>query len=68
MLPLSALQSFTARSITVCRTACRSNVDRAIVWITSWSAASRSSALSSSAPRLTTSSLWGSFTSIAARV
>src|SRR5262245_10439016 len=44
MLPLSARQSRTARSITVCSTASRSKVVRAIVWTTSRIAASRSSA------------------------
>src|SRR5437773_1216677 len=48
MLPVSAWQSRTARSITVCRTASRSKVVRAIVWTTSRTAASRSSARSRS--------------------
>src|SRR5918992_6410111 len=48
MLPLSALQRRTARSITVWRTASRSNFVRAIVWITSCTAAARSSASSCS--------------------
>src|SRR5262245_27537780 len=44
MLPVSARHSRTARSITVWQTASRSNVVRAIVWMTSRTAASRSSA------------------------
>src|SRR5262245_47757880 len=47
MLPLSARQRRTAWSITVWRTASRSNVVRAIVWTTSRIAASRSSAVAS---------------------
>src|SRR5262245_58278129 len=47
-LPVSARHSRTARSITVWQTASRSKVVRAIVWITSRTAASRSSARSRS--------------------